>query len=124
MRRKIAAFIQIIVMLLTASMIATAEYSSITLDVEYDYDAAEKLLEILNGYRQSGDAWVLDSKGNRKELGTLPELVLDETLTDAAMQRASELVVSFSHTRPDGSMCITVNSAVMGENIGILCGLR
>lgn len=89
------------------------------LNVEYDYEAAEKLLEILNAYRESGDAWVLDSKGNKVDLGALPAITLDETLTDAAMQRASELVISFSHTRPDGSLCFTVNNTVMAENVGI-----
>lgn len=89
------------------------------LDVEYDYEAAEKLLEIMNSYRESGDAWVLDSQGNKVQLGVLPAVVLDETLTDAAMQRASELVISFSHTRPDGSLCFTVNNAVMAENVGV-----
>ena len=89
------------------------------LDVEYDYEAAEKLLGILNSYRESGSAWILSSSGERTELGALPALVMDETLMDAAMQRASELVVSFSHTRPDGSLCFTVNDAVAAENIGI-----
>ena len=89
------------------------------LEVEYDYEAAEKLLEIMNNYRESGDAWVLDSNGNKVQLGVLSAIVLDETLTDAAMQRASELVVSFSHTRPDGTMCFTVNNAVMAENVGV-----
>ena len=89
------------------------------LNVEYDYDAAEELLAILNAYRESGEAWVLDEDGSRVNLGTLPPLVLDETLLDAAMQRASELPVCYSHTRPDGSLCYTVNRAVFGENIGV-----
>lgn len=89
------------------------------LNVEYDYEAAEKLLEIMNSYRESGDAWVLDSKGNKVQLGTLPTIALDESLTEAAMQRASELVVNFSHTRPDGTMCYTVNNAVLAENVGV-----
>ncbi len=120
MKRRIAVCILMLAFVLGIFPGAmAAETEILELNVEYDYEAAEKLLEIMNSYRQSGDAWVLDSKGNRVELGTLPTMVLDETLTDAAMQRASELVVSFSHTRPDGSMCFTVNNAVMGENIGI-----
>lgn len=120
MKRRITLYILMLALALGVLPGATAaETETLELNVEYDYEAAGKLLEIMNSYRESGDAWVLDSKGNRVELGTLPTMVLDETLTDAAMQRASELVVSFSHTRPDGSMCFTVNDAVMGENIGI-----
>lgn len=96
-----------------------AKNETYELNVEYEYEAAEKLLEIMNNYRESGDAWVLDSKGNKVHLGALPTIALDESLTEAAMQRASELVVNFSHTRPDGTMCYTVNNAVLAENIGV-----
>ena len=89
---------------------AAAETQNCTVNVQYEYEAAEQLLAILNEYRESGDAWVLDRNGKRVDLGELPPIVLDETLTDAAMQRASELVVSFSHHRPDGSSCFTVNA--------------
>lgn len=120
MKRCFIVFILAITMAVSlyASAIAgTAE--TYQLNVEYDYEAAEKLLEIMNNYRESGDAWVLDSKGNKVQLGVLPAITLDETLTDAAMQRASELIISFSHTRPDGTLCSTVNKAVRAENIGI-----
>ncbi len=91
------------------------------LNVEYDYESAEQLLTILNRYRESGEAWILDRNGERIDLGSLPPFVLDETLTDAAMQRASELIVTFSHTRPDGNSCFTAHEAIMGENIGLYC---
>ena len=105
------------VLCLCASALA-GTVESYELNVEYHYEAAEEMLQILNDYRESGDAWILDSNGNKVELGVLPAIRLDESLTDAAMQRASELTVSFSHKRPDGSSCFTVNDAVMGENIG------
>ena len=54
----------------------------------------------------------------RKEKG-LPELKLDKELMEAAMQRAAEISMYYSHTRPDGSQCFTVSSrgTYKAENI-------
>ncbi|HCK88813.1 MAG TPA: hypothetical protein DHW39_08395 [Erysipelotrichaceae bacterium] len=57
----------------------------------------------------------------RAEAGAAP-LVLDEKLTEWAMQRAAELPFSFSHTRPDGTDCFSVVEGTyyaLGENIAI-----
>jgi uncharacterized protein YkwD len=53
----------------------------------------------------------------------LPALTLDSTMTSAAMVRAKEIQTTFSHTRPDGSVCFTeldaagVSYRAAGENI-------
>lgn len=47
----------------------------------------------------------------------LSALTADSNLTSAACVRAAEIVVSFSHTRPDGSSWSTVSSKAKGENI-------
>lgn len=48
----------------------------------------------------------------------LSPLTADSTLTAAAMQRAAETVIYFSHTRPDGRRCFTAfDGAWRGENI-------
>lgn len=58
----------------------------------------------------------------RAEVG-LPGLTLNSTLLSAAHVRASEIAVSFSHTRPDGRSCFTawdeagVTYMAAGENI-------
>lgn len=55
----------------------------------------------------------------RAEAG-LEALAWDDTIYAAAQIRAQELVISFSHTRPDGSSCDTALSGsynVVGENI-------
>lgn len=55
----------------------------------------------------------------------LPALTFDATLTAAAEIRANEIMVSFSHTRPDGSSCFTALAETnatytkAGENIAI-----
>lgn len=43
----------------------------------------------------------------RAKKGVAP-VTLNETMTEAAMLRAEEIVESFSHTRPDGTSCFTV----------------
>lgn len=59
---------------------------------------------------------VLKLVNQERNRAGLSSLKMDKDLTEAAMQRASEIVVSFSHTRPDGSACFTVSDKVYGEN--------
>lgn len=47
----------------------------------------------------------------------LAPLKYDQKLTDAAMIRAAEATVVWSHTRPDGSMMKTVCDTAKGENL-------
>lgn len=65
----------------------------VKLDGTFDYDSAYAILESLNSYRRSQG---------------LSELVMDEDMLDAAMQRAAEIAVYYSHDRPDGSSCFTI----------------
>ncbi|MBQ8435510.1 MAG: CAP domain-containing protein, partial [Oscillospiraceae bacterium] len=60
---------------------------------------------------------VLDLVNEQREAVGAEPLALDESLTEAAMIRAEEIVESFSHTRPDGSSCFTVL-----DELGISCG--
>ncbi|MDO4492156.1 MAG: CAP domain-containing protein [Lachnospiraceae bacterium] len=52
----------------------------------------------------------------RTSMGLSP-LNMDESLLRAANQRAAELSVYYSHTRPNGESCFTVDEMVYGENI-------
>lgn len=54
----------------------------------------------------------------------LDPLVMDTELLDAAMQRAAECSVFYSHTRPDGFACSTVSSKCYGENIAASTGMK
>lgn len=80
---------------------------------------------------QPADPYFIDSNAEqvlalvnqaRAEVG-LPGLTLNSTLLSAAHVRASEIAVSFSHTRPDGRSCFTawdeagVTYMTAGENI-------
>ncbi len=55
---------------------------------------------------------------NAREAAGLQPLSWSNSLASAAMTRATEITVSFSHTRPDGSQWWTVNPSIMyGENL-------
>lgn len=67
------------------------------------YEYAYEVLKIVNKERSE--------QGYKK-------LVMDEDLLRAAMLRAAELDVSFSHTRPNGTDCFTAcQDKMYGENI-------
>jgi len=65
------------------------ETTDITIDVNYEYSYAESIYEQLNQLRS--------------EKTSYSSLVYDETLGELAEQRAAELTLSYSNTRPDGS---------------------
>lgn len=67
-----------------------------------DYVQAHQVLDIINQ--------------RRTEEGLAP-LAMDWQLTEAAMTRAAELVVQFSHTRPCGLDCFSACQKAYGENI-------
>lgn len=81
---------------------AYAENASLTITGTSNYDYAYQVLTILNE--------------ERKDAG-VGELEMDKELLEAAMQRAAECAVSFSHVRPDGTACFSVSDKSYGENI-------
>lgn len=117
-----------------------AELADVNADGEIDVKDAtciQKYLASLDGGEKTGEAYYASQEDKLKEYkqevldlcneqrtanGTEP-LALDEELSYCADIRAAELAVSFSHTRPDGTMCNTVleqngvSYMYMGENI-------
>lgn len=91
----------------------------------YDQEAARSILGMVNGFRTGSDAWYYNSNGSVYRCSGLATLAYDAKLEKAAMQRAAEIAVSFSHTRPNGTSCFTVfdevgsNAYVYGENIAM-----
>ena len=66
------------------------------------YDYAYQVLELVNQQRAANG---------------LSALSMDRDLLEAAMARAAECSVYFSHTRPDGSQCFSISGKMYGENI-------
>ena len=63
---------------------------------------------------------VLESVNEIRAQNGLSKLVMNESLLETAMQRAAEIAILFSHTRPDSSLCFDLNDQMKGENIA--CG--
>ncbi|MBO4938474.1 MAG: S-layer homology domain-containing protein [Oscillospiraceae bacterium] len=71
-------------------------------------------------YSEAADVYTLVNQ-NRSANG-VSQVSYNATLTELAMQRAAEIAVFYSHTRPDGNHCSTVADGVysyttFGENI-------
>jgi fibronectin type 3 domain-containing protein len=87
------------------------------MQVQYGQTEARSMLSMMNSFRTGSDAWYYDVSGNKVKLSGLGSLQYDYELEAAAMQRAAEIALSFSHTRPDGTTCFTVSDYTYGENI-------
>lgn len=60
---------------------------------------------------------VLDIVNEKRALAGVEALTMDNELLEAAMVRSAELTQYFSHTRPDGTMCYSINYKISGENV-------
>ena len=61
---------------------------------------------------------ILDLVNEQRAVAGLPALTWNDTLAESANIRATEIVVKWSHTRPDGSAWYTAGSQMeMGENL-------
>lgn len=87
----------------------------------YGQTDARTMLELVNNFRHEEDVWYWNSDNTSKTiLNDLKDLTYDYNLEQIAMQRAMEVALSFSHTRPDGSSCFTATyggTSTWGENI-------
>lgn len=74
----------------------------ITYDVTYCYEEAYKMIDLVNAERRKAG---------------VPELQVKDELMDAAMKRAAETAIYWSHTRPNGYSNSSVSMFIDGENI-------
>lgn len=89
--------------LLPATALAAGDTCQVKLDGTYDYDGAYEVFDLLNSYRQANG---------------LSPLVMNRDVLEIAMQRAAEVAVYYSHTRPNGNQWHSINSLLMrSENI-------
>ena len=99
-----------------------ADTVTISLEVKYGQTEARAMLDMINSFRTGSEAWYWNESNTEKIYkNNLSKLNYDYGLEEIAMQRAAEIAVSFSHTRPDGSSCFTAKSksghTSYGENI-------
>lgn len=103
--RKIKYWIVLVVTVFLALYpvrLALAATGTVKVTGTCDYDRAYKVIGLVNKERKK--------KGEAS-------LKMDEDLMKAAMLRAAECSVAFSHTRPSGKSCFTVCKKSYGENI-------
>lgn len=81
---------------------AESSKETVVIEVVQRYDYAVEMFNILNQERTDAGQ---------------STLVLNESLTKTAMERAAEIAVYFSHTRANNTSCFTANSLMNGENI-------
>ena len=103
---------------------ATASNASSVSDIIKNgkyYTDARSMLTQINNLRTGSNAWYWNADDTTKTtLTNLSGLTYDYALEQIAMRRAAELVLSFSHTRPDGTSCSTCTFqgfSTSGENI-------
>lgn len=104
----------------TGGAAAAATTISVTGEVQ---GTAQSVLKMINDFRTDPvQAWELDENGNQVYHSNLHALTYDYNLEQIAIQRAFEIAVKFSHTRPNGQNCFSVTSggkSSSGENIAI-----
>lgn len=123
--RRTSALLLILCMVLSVLAPCTwaAESDGVTVElpVTYGQSEARTMLDMVNDFRTGDDAWVWNSDNSEKiQYSNLKELTYDYALEKVAMQRAAEIAVSFSHTRPDGTSCFNAYPSgygYKGENI-------
>ena len=107
-----------------AALAEETEPYTVEIEVTFQQTDARSMLTMMNNMRTGEDAWQLDENEQRVELPGLGELQYSYALEEIAMQRAVEVALSHSHTRPNGENCYTClasdGTRTWGENI--CCG--
>ncbi len=104
---------------------ADSEIATVQVKATFDQTGARSMLQMVNDLRTGDEAWYWNPNNTTKKdlTGQLQEMVYDYSLEKIAMQRAVEVAMNFSHTRPNGTNCATaVDEAdydwrMVGENI-------
>lgn len=108
-------------MLLPDPMTAEAAVQTVPIVVTYGQSEARTMLDMINGFRTSEtEAWAYNESGEKVAYNGLNTLSYDYELERIAMKRAEEIALSYSHTRPNGTLCFTLYNQPygnMGENI-------
>lgn len=126
--KKIFSFVLSIVMIMSIFAVSSQSFAA-----EYTPDSeAKSMLTLINNFRTGSDAWYWNKENTSKvQLNGLAALEYDVNLEAIAKVRAKELAESYSHTRPDGTLCFTCTTTdadgktveTWGENIAKGTGL-
>ena len=117
--RRITALVLMLVLVL--SWACAAGEVQVQIKAEYKYSDARKMLSKINSLRTGSGAWyIAQNNRTRVKVKGLKPLEYDYNLERVAMQRALELAVLFSHTRPNGAAWSSLypkGYSARGENV-------
>lgn len=106
---------------LLADTVSAASIQSFNISCQADSQSARDMLASINEWRTSGTAWYWNKENTKKiQCGSLSALKYDYKLEKIAQQRAYEVAVKFSHTRPnnqDWYTCTAGGTQTNAENI-------
>ncbi len=121
LRVRVFAVLLAALILLPFATGGAAAAATVSVTGTYMQREAQTVLGMINQFRQSSDAWYWNDKNTEKvQLNGLGKLTYDYALEKIAMQRAAEIAVKFSHTRPNGKSCFSLKYNGIqsyGENI-------
>ena len=104
---------------ITDTQVCASGTVNVTMDVKYGQTEARSMLDMINAFRTGEDAWAWNELDSEKiQYSGLGEFVYDYELEKVAMQRAAEIAVAFSHTRPNGESCFLAYPKNVYKNIG------
>ena len=93
----------------------------ITLSPTFGQTEARSMLDLINAFRTGNEAYYWNESNTATVESRGAPLVYSYALEEIAMQRAAEIALSFSHTRPDATRCFTAlasdGTRSWGENI-------
>lgn len=125
--KKVGAFFLVAALSLSmgSAKVSAAENTvNVKLDVQYGQVEARTITDMVNEFRTGSEAWYWNEDNTTKTVcNNLGTLTYDKTLEQAAMKRAAELALGYSHTRVNGESCFTAFSEygytgrASGENI-------
>lgn len=97
----------------------TPEYPSYLIEESDGYYRYDGTIAVKGDQMYTYAFEVLNLVNQEREKAGLGKLSMDKDLLDAAMQRAYETSIAFSHTRPTGQDCFSISKKMYAENIAM-----
>lgn len=118
----IAALLALAVMLPAGAYAAgDAQTSEILISPTFGQTEARSMLDMINAFRTGDEAFYWNQSDTETVSSKGEPLAYSYALEEIAMQRAAEIALSFSHTRPDNTSCFSATASdgtrSWGENI-------
>lgn len=115
--KPVIAVMASVVLMVSLLSVSAVSVGAETVDTSAETDQSMDAVALSGTYNYEYAYEVLDLVNEEREAEGLAALEMDEDLLAAAMERAVEINLYCSHTRPTGLDCYTIESKARGENI-------